>query len=72
MCCQLWSLQWRRARPQANLAILKRCLSIGPTTGHLARCPHTRSLLRTVWPEIRTFARPGILRAVVYLCWQHN
>ena len=28
------------------------------------RSPDWRSLLRTVWPEIRTFARPGVLRAV--------
>ena len=30
----------------------------------LSRSPDSRSLLRTVWPEIWTFARPGVLRAV--------
>ena len=61
---QLWSLQWRRARAQASLAIQWRCLRIGPTTGRLARGPDWHSLLRTVWSEIRTFTRPGVLRAV--------
>ena len=64
MCCQVWSLQRRWARAQASLAVLWRCLSIGPTIGCLAQSPYSRSLLRTVWPEIRTFARPGVLRAV--------
>jgi hypothetical protein len=32
--------------------------------GRQARSPNSRSLLRTVCPEIRTFARPGVLRAV--------
>jgi hypothetical protein len=64
MCCHVWSLQRRRARAQTSLAVLWRCLRIGPTTGRLARSPDSRSLLRTVWPEIRTFARPGVLRAV--------
>ena len=42
------------------------CLRIGPTTGRLTRSSDLRSLLRTVlvWPEIRTFAKPGVLRAV--------
>jgi hypothetical protein len=56
-CCQVWSLQQPCARAQASLAILWRCLGIGPTTGRLARSPDSRSLLRTVWLEIRTFAR---------------
>ena len=60
----MWSLQRRRARAQTRLAVLWRCLRIGPTTGSLARSPDYRSLLRTVWPEIQTFARPGVLRAV--------
>jgi hypothetical protein len=64
MCCQVWSLQRRRERSQASRAVLWRCLKIGPTTGHLARSPDSRSLLRTVWPELRTFPRPGVLRAV--------
>jgi hypothetical protein len=64
MCCHVWSLQRRRARAQTSLAVLWRCLRIGPTTGRLARSPDSRSLLRTIWPEIRTFARPGVLRAV--------
>ena len=37
---------------------------IGPTTGRLARSPDSRSLLWTVWPKIRTFARRGVLLAV--------
>jgi hypothetical protein len=42
------------------------CLRIGPTTGRLARSSDLRSLLRTVlvWPEIRTFVKPVVLRAV--------
>ena len=64
MCCQVWILQRRRARSQASLAVLWRYLRIGPTTGRLARCPDSRSLLRTVWPEIRTFTRPGVPRAM--------
>ena len=40
------------------------CLRIGSTTGRLARSPNSRSLLRKVWPETRTFVRPGVLRAV--------
>jgi hypothetical protein len=55
----------RHARTQASFTVLWRYLRIGPTTGRLARSPDSRSLLRTVWPEIRTFSRPGvILRAV--------
>ena len=49
---------------QASLAVLCRCLMIGPTTGRLAWSLDSRSLLRTVWLEIRTFARPRVLRAV--------
>ena len=60
----MWSLQQRRARAEAHLAILWRCFRIGLTTGRLARSPDSRSLLRTVWRENRTFARPGVLRAV--------
>jgi hypothetical protein len=60
----MWSLQRRCARAQASLAVLWRCLRISPTTGRLAWGPDSRSLLRTVWPEIWTFARPGVLRAV--------
>ena len=52
------------ARTQASLAVLWRCLTIGSTTGRLARSPHSRSLLRTVGSEIRTFARAGVLWAV--------
>ena len=33
-------------------------------TPSLARSLDSRSLLRTVWPDIRTFARPCVLRAV--------
>jgi len=36
---------------------------IGPTTGLLTRSPDSLSLLRTVWPKIRAFARPGVLHA---------
>jgi hypothetical protein len=54
----------RCARAQARLAVLWRCLRIGSTTGRLARRPDSRSLLRKVWSEIRTFARPCVLRAV--------
>ena len=57
-------LPMTRAWPQASLAILWRCLRIGPNTGRLARNPDSRSLLRTVCSENRTFARPGVLRAV--------
>ena len=64
MCCQVWSLQRRRARLQASFAVLWRCLRIGPTTGRLARSPDSCSHLRTVYPDIRTFVRPGVLRAV--------
>jgi hypothetical protein len=64
MCCQVWRLQRRRARAQSSLAVLWRCLGIGPTTGSLVRSPDSRSLLRTVWPEIQTFARPIVLRTV--------
>jgi hypothetical protein len=53
---QQWN-QWWRARSQAILVVLWLCLRIGPTTGRLARSPDSRSLLRTVWPKIRTFAR---------------
>jgi hypothetical protein len=59
----VWSLQRRRARAQASLAYLWRTLRIGPSTGRLARSPNSRRLLRTVWPEIWTSARPGVLRA---------
>ena len=64
MCCQVWSLQLWHARAQASLAVPLRCLRIVPTTGRLARSPDSRSLLRTVWPEILTFARPCVLQAV--------
>ena len=64
MCYQVWSLQQRRARAKAHLAVLWRCFRIGLTTGRLAGSPDSRSLLRTVWRENRTFARPGVLRAV--------
>ena len=64
MCCQVWSLQRRRARVQASLTVLWCCLRIGPTTGRLAQIPDLHSLLRTVWPDIPMFARPGVLRAV--------
>jgi hypothetical protein len=64
MCHQVWSLQQRRARVQANLAVLWSCFRIGLTTGRLDRSPYSRSPLRTVWLENRTFARPGVLRAV--------
>ena len=37
MCCHVWSLHRRRARAQASLAILWRCLRIGPTIGRLTR-----------------------------------
>ena len=60
MCCQVWT----RVRAQAKLTVLWRWLRIGHTTGRLARSPYSRSLLQTVWSEIRTFARPGVLRAV--------
>ena len=60
MCCQVWSSN----DGVQELTVLWRCLRIGPTTGRLARGPDSRSLLRTVWPEIRTFARPGVLRTV--------
>ena len=40
------------------------CLRIGPTTGRLTWSPDSHSLLRTVWPEILTFAKPDVLRAV--------
>ena len=64
MCCQVWSLRRRHARAQTSLAVLWRCLRIGLTTGRLARIPDSHSLLRTVWSEIRTFARPRVLWAV--------
>ena len=64
MCCQVWSLQRRRARVQASLTVLWCCLRIGPTTRRLAQIPDLHSLLRTVWPDIPMFARPGVLRAV--------
>ena len=64
MYCQVWSLQLQRARAEASLAVLWRRLRIGSTTGRLARSPDSHSLLRTVWPDIRTFARPGVLRTV--------
>jgi hypothetical protein len=60
----VWSLQRRHARAQASLAVLWHCLRIGPTTGHLARSPDSRSLLQTVWSEIQTFGRSGFLQAV--------
>jgi len=60
----MWSIQRQRAWAQASLVVLCRCLRIGPTTGRLARSPDSRSLLRTVWPEIRTFARPDVLREI--------
>jgi hypothetical protein len=54
MCCQVsHRLQRQRARAQASIVVLWRCLRID-----------SRSFLRTVWPEIRTFARPGVLQAV--------
>jgi hypothetical protein len=66
MCCQVWSLQGRCVRAEANLAglVLWRCIRIDPTTGRLARSPESRSLLRTVWPEMCMFARSDVLRAV--------
>ena len=60
----MWSLQWWHARAQASLVVLWLCLRIGPTTGRLAWSPDSRSLLRTVWPKIRTLARQGVLQAV--------
>jgi hypothetical protein len=57
-------IQRRRARVQASLTVLWCCLRIGPTTGRLAQIPDLHSLLRTVWPDIPMFARPGVLRAV--------
>ena len=47
-----------------SIAVICRCLRIGPTTGRLTRSPDSRSLLWTVWLKIRTFARPGVLRVV--------
>jgi hypothetical protein len=43
-----------RTRTQVSLVVLWRCLRIGPTTECLVRSPDSRSLLRTVWSEIRT------------------
>jgi hypothetical protein len=45
MRCQVWSIQQRRARAHAILAVLWRWLRIGPTTGRL----NSRNFLRTVW-----------------------
>ena len=64
MCCRVWRPQRRYARAQAGLAVIWHWLRIHPTTGRLARSPDSGSLLRSVWPEIRTFARPGVQRAV--------
>jgi hypothetical protein len=44
--------------------LISRCLRIGPTSGRLVRSPDSRSRPRTVWPDIWTFAKPGVLRAV--------
>ena len=55
VCCQVWSLQGQCATAQASLVVLWYCFRIGPTSRRLARSPYLRSLLRTVWPEIRTF-----------------
>ena len=64
ICCQVWSLQRRRARAHTSFAVLRRCLRIGLNTGRLARIPDSRILLRTVWPEIRTYAGQGVQRTV--------
>ena len=37
-----------------SIAVICRCLRIGPTTGRLTRSPDSRSFLWTVWPKIGT------------------
>ena len=64
MCWQLWSFQRSHARTQASLTVPWRYLRNGPNTARLAQSPDLRILLRTVWPEILTFVKPCVLRAV--------